>query len=73
MPLDDMDNCYNEVPGNYTIVTPGKLKKKLYPSAFGLKKNQPSLINFVLKPPSDDLYPFNYTRAANYRQTFGLA
>ncbi len=44
-------------------------KGKLFPSASGLTKNQPSLINSVLKPPSEDSYPFNYTRAANYRQT----
>jgi hypothetical protein len=44
-------------------------KGKLLPSASGLTKNQPSLINFVLKPPSEDSYAFNYTRAANYRQT----
>jgi hypothetical protein len=70
--LDDKDNCYNEVPGDHAVVTLEKRKKKnLFPSASGHKKNQPSLINFVLKPPSDDLYPFNYTRAPNYRQTFG--
>ena len=69
--LDDKDNCYNEVPGDRAVVTLEKRKKNLFPSASGHKKNQPSLINFVLKPPSDDLYPFNYTRAPNYRQTFG--